>query len=310
MPIRTLSIGHVNLRLRSPLPLVAPEALPVPPGVTSPPNRYHGFEGQVARGPAAFDTIVRLTSVAHPFAPPEPAAIFLDNPGAWSMAREGAGFRFWLPPAPGGPPPLWDTWLDHSLASATVRCGPGLQTQRCDQPVLVNPLRYPLDQLLLMYALARRAGCIVHAAGAILDGRAYIFPGRSSAGKTTLARQLAAHGGFELLSDDRMVVRRIGGRLWAFGTPWAGEADIARNAGAPLGGLLFLQHADANRVASLSPRAAMERLLPVTSIPWYHAEVLPDLLDFVGAVARETPGRELAFRPDPTVADTIVAAVR
>jgi len=310
MPIRTLSIGHINCRLRSPLPLVAPESLPVPPGITSPPNRYDGFEGRVARGPAVFDIVIRLTSVDLPFTPPESAAVFLDNPDAWSMAREGAGFRFWLPPAPGGPPPLWDTWLDRSLVSATVRCGPGLRTQRDGRPALVNPLRYPLDQLLLMYALARREGCIVHAAGAALDGRAYIFPGRSGAGKTTLARQLAAHGGFELLSDDRMVVRRVDGRLWAFGTPWAGEADIARNAGAPLGGLLFLRHARENRLTPLAPRETMERLLPVTSVPWYHAEVLPEVLDFVGAVARETPARELAFRPDPTVADAIAAAVR
>ena len=146
MPIRTLSLGHLNCRIRSPLPLVAPESLPVPPGITSQPTRYDRSEGRVARGPAVFDIVIRLTSVDLPFTPPESAAVFLDNPDAWSMAREGAGFRFWLPPAPGGPPPLWDTWLDRSLVSATVRCGPGLRTQRDGRPALVNPLRYPLDQ--------------------------------------------------------------------------------------------------------------------------------------------------------------------
>ncbi len=62
-------------------------------------------------------------------------------------------------------------------------------------------------------------------------------------------------------------------------------------------------------MAPLSPCEAMERLFPVTSIPWYHAEVLPDLLDFVGAVARETLAGSWRSYSTST-ADTIAAAVR
>jgi hypothetical protein len=307
MPFQaTLAIGCINLQACGSRPLMAPESRS-PVGADPAPDRYTDFDGGNSRGPGAFDFMVRVEPAVEPPTQAVVDALLADNPGAWSMARDGGGFRLWLPPPTGETIPLWDVRLDDSLSAATIRCGPGLQTVCDGQPALINPLRYPLDQLLLMYALARREGCIVHAAGVVFQGQTWLFPGRSGAGKTTLARLLQADGRFALLSDDRMVVRRIGGALWAFGTPWPGEAGIARNAGAPLGGLFFLRHAAADGVVPLDPRMALDRLLPVASIPWYHADVLPGLLDFVGGVAQDAPAWELAFRPDPSVADAIAA---
>jgi hypothetical protein len=47
----------------------------------------------------------------------------------------------------------------------------------------------------------------------------------------------------------------------------------------------------------------LEQLLPVTSIPWYDREVLPDVLDFCGDLVSSVPAYELYFRPDPGVVD-------
>ena len=56
-----------------------------------------------------------------------------------------------------------------------------------DQPV--DPICYPLDELLLVNALARGQGAEIHACG-IIDskGDGHLFAGQSGAGKTTTAR--------------------------------------------------------------------------------------------------------------------------
>ena len=92
--------------------------------------------------------------------------------------------------------------------------------------IVSNPVHYPLDQLLLMYTLAQREGALLHAAGVDIQGQGFIFPGKSGAGKSTLSRQLVVQKELEVLSDDRIVIRKIDGVFQAFGTPWPGDAGL------------------------------------------------------------------------------------
>ena len=77
----------------------------------------------------------------------------------------------------------------------------------------------PLDaflRVLFSLALVEEGGLLVHAASLVRAGRAYLFPGRSGAGKTTLARLSTD---VLLLSDEVSLVRD--GRC--HGTPFWGE---------------------------------------------------------------------------------------
>ena len=56
-----------------------------------------------------------------------------------------------------------------------------------------------------------------------------------------------------------MIVRRIDGEYRAFGTPWPGDAGIARNESVPLSGILFLCHGTSNRIEPLTLREAVEK---------------------------------------------------
>src|SRR5690242_19694791 len=84
----------------------------------------------------------------------------------------------------------------------------------------VNPLEYPLDELLMINLLARGRGAEVHGCGVVdTDGCGYLFLGQSGAGKTTMARQWTCGSdsppranGPEILSDDRIILRIIDGR--------------------------------------------------------------------------------------------------
>lgn len=164
-----------------------------------------------------------------------------------------------------------------------------------------NPFCYPLDQLLLMYILAKREGALIHAAGMSVNGRGFIFPGKSGAGKSTLSRLFPGRDNIEMLSDDRVVARKIKGVFEVFGTPWAGDAGIAENKNFPLSGIFFIHHADENMIKEIKPQKAVERLMPVTSIPWYDEKIMSDILSFCEDLVFNVPAYELYFRPDSEV---------
>ena len=71
-----------------------------------------------------------------------------------------------------------------------------------------------------------------------------------------------------------------------------------RNALAPLAAVLFLVKAEANELVPLAAGAAMRRLLPVVSCPWYDAERLPGVLDTCARIVEGIPCYDLRFRPD------------
>jgi hypothetical protein len=163
---------------------------------------------------------------------------------------------------------------------------------------VVNVLRYPLDRILLMYVLGCWEGLIVHAAGLNFQGKGFLFPGKSGAGKTTLSHLFTAREGFEVLSDDRMAVRKTGGAFKCYGTPWPGEARIAVNKGLPLAGIFFLHKSQENMIRKISLPQALARLFPVVSIPWYEKEMVPGFLDFCEDLVSGVPVYDLHFRPD------------
>lgn len=199
--------------------------------------------------------------------------------------------------------PLWVACFKRDVVNVTVYCGDTLITRDKGITTVRNPFSYPLDQILMMYVLAQRQGAIIHAAGLEIDTRAYIFPGRSGAGKSTLSRQFAARKHPGMLSDDRIIVRKIDTTFVAFGTPWPGDAGIAENRGAPLAGIFFISQGDDNRIQEISPREAVSRLMPVTSIPWFDSEALSNVLSFCDNLLSVIPSHILHCRPETRVVD-------
>jgi hypothetical protein len=165
-------------------------------------------------------------------------------------------------------------------------------------PPLANLVQYPLDQLLLTHTLYADHGVLLHAAAAILHGRALVFPGVSGAGKSTLMRLLSADADFLGLSDDRVVLQRSEHGFQAHGTPWAGDARIARADDGPLAALCFIEPAASVDIQPLSAEQALARLLPVTTLAWYDAAVLEMGLTVVEALLQQHPAVRLGVPLD------------
>jgi hypothetical protein len=232
------------------------------------------------------------------------------------------------PPPPNGPPNFvtsaWRLWpLDGGGYHLAFQPEPGqlravLQANRFGSrvtyhemarversgglSVVFDPLRMPIDQLILIHHLAHRDGFLLHAAGFAVDNVGVAVPGASGAGKSTLSSLLAASlPEASILSDERLVVRSGGGAFEMWGTPWAGTAGIARNEGAPLRALLFPVKDGCHRLSELSARAAVRRLLGTVACPHFDQERSALVLSTLERLVAQVPAFELRFAPDAGV---------
>ena len=171
-----------------------------------------------------------------------------------------------------------------------------------DQPKY--PLEYPLDELLFINFLALGKGVEVHACG-IIDSneKGHLFIGQSGAGKTTMARLWQDEPGVTVLSDDRIVLRKVDKSFWMHGTPWHGEAELASPARDPLTRIYFLKHGQKNEIVRQGATDAIGRLFACSFLPFYSSEALDFTLGFFEEVVKTIPCYELRFVPDERVVE-------
>lgn len=252
-------------------------------------------------GSGAFTIPVSLEM--HDFPRTETLPRVFESGESWSAFRDGDAYVMSLV-SPEWDEPVWSMRFNPAFDHVHVCLGKALVADVNGTPRVSDLFTYPLGQLLLMYVLAHKEGALVHAAGVVFKEKAYIFPGRSGAGKSTISNLFQSRG-YEVLSDDRVAIRKIGGGYKAFGTPWSGQADIALNSEVTLGGIFFIRQGSKNEIITLTPGAAAERLFPVTSIPWYDEETMSRILLFCEDLLVHLPSYELYFRPDERVVDII-----
>jgi hypothetical protein len=222
--------------------------------------------------------------------------------GSWSMFKKGIEYYLLINPSLSDGPECIVQFKPR-FEKVIIYCGDMNIVEVANKKFLRNPFNYPLDQLLLMYALADREGALIHASGVDYNGSGYLFSGISGAGKSTLSKKFALQG-HEVLSDDRIVVRKIHGEFRMFGTPWSGEAGIAKNKDLLLHGIFFIHHGENNFIRKISPAEAVERFMPVTSIPWYDETMMTKILTFCEEIVSSCPAYDLFFRPDIDIQDT------
>ncbi|MBU0502966.1 MAG: hypothetical protein ABH882_05050 [Candidatus Omnitrophota bacterium] len=131
----------------------------------------------------------------------------------------------------------------------------------------VADLTYDFLQVLFInYFAQRKSGIFLHGAG-IRDsnGKGLVFMGRSGAGKTTLARTWHEHSRAEVLNDDHVIVRKVKGRFFIYGSPWCGEFRGFQNSyigRAELDKLFFIYQYTNNTVKAISSAEAFKLLYP------------------------------------------------
>lgn len=171
----------------------------------------------------------------------------------------------------------------------------------------LNPITYPLDEVLVSHLLGRGRGVELHSCGVIdREGRGHLFVGMSGAGKSTTARLWGSRAA-TIVSDDRVIVREDEGVMWMHGTPWHGEAALSSPAEAPLAGVYLLEQSPRLALRELQPADAVARLFGCSFPPFHDAAAVAFTLDFLERLVQRVPVRELCFTRDARVADLILA---
>jgi hypothetical protein len=146
---------------------------------------------------------VRRTSSWH-----EPTRTKLfDSGSVWRLYEDDCGFRFDFSTPAMGETCYKSLIVDEEFRHATLLVND--QSSVTGRRHFADPLDYPLDELLIMHRLTQEKAIELHACGIVrADGTGNLFVGHSGAGKSTTTRLWTAREDVEVLSDDRIIVRR------------------------------------------------------------------------------------------------------
>jgi hypothetical protein len=164
-----------------------------------------------------------------------------------------------------------------------------------------NP--YSIDSVLRIVhtlILAQEGGFLLHSAGAIRNGRAFLFSGVSGAGKTTISR--LAPPDVTLLTDEVSYIRRAGDNYRACGTPFAGElARVGENCSAPIESLFFLHQGPENRIESMEKSEGIRRLMRNILFFAEDSGLVKNIFQAACEFVERVQVKRLTFTPDSRV---------
>src|ERR1700723_93785 len=151
-----------------------------------------------------------------------PGELVFDSRGLWKLYRNSEGFCFRLTTNFIGTLPYKQAIVAPDFKSGRIE----ISREYFAHSHAVNPLEYPLDELLWIHRLSMGEGVEVHGCGVFgPDGRGMLLTGPPGAGKTTSSRLWSRHSGARVLSDDRIILRREHDRVWMYGATWHGDAE-------------------------------------------------------------------------------------
>ncbi|HYO77187.1 MAG TPA: hypothetical protein VE010_12045 [Thermoanaerobaculia bacterium] len=232
---------------------------------------------------------------------PDTGEVVFESEAVWRMLRDGDSYRIECRSEAFGDTPYKIATFDAAFTRGTV-------LMREDVAEL-NPLDYPLDEVMVANMLGRGRGVELHSCGVIdRNGQGRLFVGVSGAGKTTTAR-LWENDAAGIVSDDRVIVRERDGRMWMYGTPWHGEAELSMPEGVPLAGVYLLVQSPTNALEPLSHAAAIAGLFRCTFPLFHDAAALDFTLSFLERIASLVPVRALHFTRDRAAVDLVLREV-
>jgi len=202
-----------------------------------------------------------------------PARQLFHSGYTWRLYDAGPEFRFDFH-APGcGSLPYRRLLIDRQFSQARLQ-----MSEKAFEGIegTASPLEYPLDELLIIHRLTQEKAIELHSCGIVrADGTGNLFVGHSGAGKSTTTRLWTAREDVEVLSDDRIIVRRDDVRrdevrrdeVRNAGTNDGTPVDAAGSADRP--GVLRLPDCSASRTSPFAQDDKKNRGMRMYGTPWH-----------------------------------------
>ena len=200
---------------------------------------------------------------------------------------------------------LGDVSPTHESAVEITRDGAITEIRRGDYHAILdgNGARLTMTRIVdhavssflrvwLSLHLRKRGGLLVHSACLERDGKAYVFAGKSGAGKTTIASMsMPEH---RLLTDEISILLPEPAR--AFGTPFFGDLCIPGEPIAlPLAGIFFIEQGAEPRATRMRTGEAQREMLRHILSFEHEPGAAGALIDAAGGLLREVPAHRLVF---------------
>ena len=246
-----------------------------------------------------------------------------DSGCTWRLYECGqAGLQFDFHVASFGAQPYKRLLIDNKFSHAILQLN---ESAFAGSTRRLSPWEYPLDELLIMHRLTQEKAIELHGCGIVgMDGIGSLFIGHSGAGKSTTTRLWSESQDVEILSDDRIIVRRAKNadrsvsaigcstqddknrKMRMYGTPWHGEEKHASPGSAPLARIFVLEHGHGNVVTRLTPSQAVAELFARSFVPFHRHEYVEAGLNFLQEVVSAVPCYRYSFEPDQRAVRTIL----
>ena len=258
-----------------------------------------------------------------------PGRKLFDSGTTWRLYEHELGFRFDFGDPIFEGQPNKRLIVDQCFRYATLEMS---QEYFTVYPQAANPLGYPLDELLIMHRLTQEPAIELHGVGIVgPSGANNLFVGHSGAGKSTTARLWTSLHDVDILSDDRIIVRKLPVRehpaeedkirgkesyesnrsadpnqIYMYGTPWHGEAHFALPQRAPLQRIFVLEHGHGNILTRLTRSQVVAELFARAFVPFHRHEYVDHALSFLERVADYVPCYRYSFEPDERAVEKIL----
>ena len=185
-------------------------------------------------------------------------------------------------------------WMNELLEGNVVHC---LFSPSMDEPRPPTMTRF-FSTMGLHSKFLQRGAIIFHGSYVEVDGSAVIFAGQSGAGKSTQAALWENCGRGRIINGDRLLLRQVDGRWYAFGYPCCGSSNICLNVSLPVKAIVFLQKGSQSRVLPVTPAARIRGLLLGAQVfSWVDAETSM-VYQLAQSICEQVPIVTLSATPD------------
>jgi len=222
-----------------------------------------------------------------------------DSGSTWALYRDQGKYVLQDSTFDSDPPPSQLVILESDFKSGDIYIN-----DEIFKNLSLDPLGYPLNQVLMILLLSRCKGLMLHACGIDDRGHGYLFLGNSGHGKSTIAR-LWSENKATVLNDDRIIVREKNGELFMYGTPWPGDFKEVSSKGLAIRKLFFLRHGEKNSVVPKKGREAVLMFLTRCFPPIWDKKGMEYTMDLCHHMVHKIPCYEFSFEPDRKIVDFV-----
>ena len=162
-----------------------------------------------------------------------------------------------------------------------------------------------MNYLAFEDVLINHQGFILHSSFISWQNNGILFTAQSGTGKSTQADLWKKYEDADIYNGDRTIIRKIDGKYYGFGSPYAGSSGIYRNESAPIKAIVVIEQGPDNVIRRLHGREAFLPLFRETLMNTWNKEYMEKMTDLLMDAVCQIPVYHLFCRPDQDAVNTV-----